>query len=92
MSYLIDRNSFPSGGWQFYQTETKWNKPNPLNDGFYETARIIHQHRLANGIPSSFEKAQTDLENYTKARFPTVYSIPGSNVQPRASGCRSCGR
>jgi hypothetical protein len=88
----MNLNSFPNGGWQYYQPETKWNKPNPMNDDFYETARIIAQHRAANGLPASLEKAQLDLENYTKARFPSTYSTPGSNVQPRVSGCRTCGR
>lgn len=92
---MLNRNQFPPGGWQFYQPETKWNAPDPLNYDFYSMARLIQQHRMANGLPAGYEQAVNDLDSYTRARFPGSFSTSGTtttNVQPRVSGCRTCGR
>lgn len=93
---MINRDQFPPGGWQFYQPETKWNAPSPLNYDFYSMARLIQQHRAANNLSADYEKAVNDLEAYTRARFPSLYSgattTTTTNVQPRVSGCRTCGR
>lgn len=86
-------STFPNGGWQFYEPATKWTAPNPMNYDFYSMARLIQQHRIANNLPASYEKAVADLEAYTNARFPrqTTTQSTQTNAQPRVSGCRSCG-
>ena len=86
-------STFPNGGWQFYEPATKWTAPNPMNYDFHSMARLIQQHRIANHLPSSYEKAVADLEAYTNARFPkqTTTQSTQTNAQPRVSGCRSCG-
>ena len=86
-------STFPNGGWQFYEPATKWTAPNPMNHDFYSMARLIQQHRVANNLPASYEKAVADLEAYTNARFPkqTTTQSTQTNAQPRVSGCRSCG-
>ena len=64
-----------------------------MNYGFYDMAQLIHQHRIANNISSTVDQAISDLEAYTRARFPQIAAIPSTtNAQPRVSGCRSCGR
>jgi len=92
---MINRDQFPPGGWQFYQPETKWNAPSPLNHDFYSMTRLIQQHRAANNLSTDYQKAAADLEAYTRARFPSFYAgatTTTTNVQPRVSGCRTCGR
>jgi hypothetical protein len=86
----MNYSTFPNGGWQFYEPATKWTAPNPMNYDFHSMARLIQQHRIANHLPSSLEKAMSDLEAYTKARFPNQINTQ-TNAQPRVSGCRSCG-
>jgi hypothetical protein len=90
----MNRDTFPPGGWQFYEPKTNWSPKDVLNYGFYEMVRLIHSHRVANSIPSTIEQAISDLEAYTRARFPQIAATPShtTNVQPRVSGCRSCGR
>lgn len=90
----MNRDAFPSGGWQFYEPKTKWSPRDPLNYGFYDMVNLIVQHRAANGLPASPEQAANDLEAYTRARFPQLAASPSTttNVQPRVSGCRTCGR
>lgn len=90
----MNRDSFPPGGWQFYESKTNWSPKDVPNYSFYEMARLIHNHRVANSIPSTFEQAVNDLEAYTRARFPQLAVAPSTttDVQPRVSGCRTCGR
>jgi hypothetical protein len=90
----MNRDAFPPGGWQFYEPKTGWSPRDVLNYSFYQMAELIHNHRVANRIQSSYEQAQNDLEAYTRARFPELASVPSTttNVQPRVSGCRTCGR
>jgi hypothetical protein len=91
----MNRDTFPSGGWQFYEPKTKWSPKDPLNYGFYDMVNLIVQHRMANGLPASPDKAAADLEAYTRARLPELRNTPTTtttNVSPRVSGCRTCGR
>lgn len=92
----LDRNTFPKGGWQFYQPETDWSLPNPLNYSFHAAASLIAAHRRANPAlveSSSLQQAEADLEAYTKARLG-MNTVPGQSFryeEPPPKPCGTCG-
>lgn len=98
MSLHFNRDIFPPGGWQYYQPETNWSLPNPLNYSFTGAAELIHSHRAANAAlagGSTLAKAMADLENYTRTRLGQNQAPPAtaaSYEQQPISGCRTCGR
>lgn len=96
----LDRNTFPPGGWQFYQKETKWNAPDPLIHSFSRMVRIIADHRTANpkaNLSTDLDAIEKELEAFTRARlkmkpFAEFEIIPDKPKRARRPGCRSCGR
>ena len=72
----LSRSQFPSGGWEFYQPQTKWSAPTPKSSTFDQTVILIIKHRLGNGAVTVKHKLSTDvptvaneLENYTRMRL-----------------------
>lgn len=72
----FDRHTFPSGGWKFYQPQTKWEAPTPKSSTFDQTVILIIKHRLANPSITKMHKLSTDpydvateLEVFTAARL-----------------------
>lgn len=96
----LDRNTFPPGGWQFYQPETKWNAPDPLINSFMRMVRVIADHRSANpkaALSTDLGDVERELEAFTRARlkikpFSEYEILPDKPKRARRSGCGSCGR
>ena len=91
----LTRTTSPPGGWKFYQPETRWSLPDPMNHSFTTAVEAIIKHRLANPVlksKASQLQVQQDLEAFTLARLPkpTQSLIRPDESQPR-KGCRSCG-
>lgn len=64
--------SWPPQGWQFYQSETNWHAPNPLQFTFEQQVRNIIAMRQQNprfGLATDFVTVARELENYTEARI-----------------------
>lgn len=83
MTANFNRHTFPSGGWQFYQPQTKWRNPMPLGFTFEQTVEAIIKHRLANkaialkyGLSTDFNTVADELEKYTKMRLGIVEEPP----------------
>ena len=65
-------NSWPPGGWQFYQPETGWSNPGPMISTFQQTVNNIINMRRANPrfkLPSDYLSCARALEQYTEARI-----------------------
>lgn len=60
MARLKDRNTFPPGGFQFYQPQTNWSAPNPDSSSFDVTVRNIVEHRKGNRWISEQNNLSTD--------------------------------
>ena len=87
----------PSGGWQFYQPETGWNLPSPLNHSFESAVNTIVKHRMANPVlasQASFGAAADDLQEFTIARLGLNKSAtpPATVTQQHVKRCGFCGR
>ena len=90
----LTRTESPPGGWQFYQPETKWSLPDPMNHSFATAVAAIMKHREANAVLSkraSQVEVQQDLEAFTLARLPkrTQSLIKPDEVPVKR--CRTCG-
>lgn len=90
----LTRTESPNGGWKFYQPETKWSLPDPMNHSFDTAVAAIMKHREANPVLRSRAgqvQVQNDLEAFTLARLPkkTLSLIKPDETPVRR--CRSCG-
>lgn len=73
-------NGWPPGGWSYFQPETNWHAPDPLQNTFDQQAQNISDMRKKNPAKSlPFDKATcaADLEAYTEARLAKTYSRSG---------------
>lgn len=90
----LTRTEFPPGGWQFYQPETRWSLPTPMNHDFNSAVALIMKHRQANPVLRSRAgqiEVQNDLEAFTLARLPKpTVSLIAPNETP-VRKCGSCG-
>lgn len=71
---------WPPGGWQFYQPETDWHAPGPLENTFDRQVDNIVAMRKANpakNLPTDKAVAAADLEAYTEVRLAKTYSRNG---------------
>lgn len=71
---------WPPGGWSFYQPETDWHAPAPLQYTFaQQCANIIAMRKLnaAKNLPTDEAEVAAELERYTEARLGTTYSRHG---------------
>lgn len=73
---MIDRHTFPSHGWQFFDPALKWNAPSPMGNTFDQTVELIIKARLKNPALVAKHKLATDRENvgneleaFTRARL-----------------------
>lgn len=91
----LTRTETPNGGWKFYQPETQWSLPKPMEHSFATAVQAIMRHREANPVlrtRASQKQVQADLEAFTLARLPKrVQSLIQPNEAPVRKGCRSCG-
>ena len=82
----------PSGGWQFYQPETGWNMPEPMNQTFESAVRLIASHRRANPAlagTAGDDVVRADLLAYTTSRMGTLTPAPAT-LNATTGGRRSC--
>jgi hypothetical protein len=90
----LTRTETPNGGWQFYQPETNWSLPDPMNHSWDTAVLAIMKHRQANPVLRSRAgqiEVQNDLEAFTLARLPKkTKSLIAPNETP-VRKCRSCG-
>jgi hypothetical protein len=93
----IDTNTFPPGGWQYYQPQTQWNAPNPLINSFAVQVRTIRDHRAANpkaALDLDTAQIEADLLAFTRARLK-LNPVAPFEISPdkpkRRKGCGTCG-
>lgn len=89
----LSRSQFPSGGWQFCQSQTDWCAPTPKNSTFDQTCVLIRNHRLANpaivakhNLSTDLNSIAAELEAYTRTRLNLGDAFsqpprPGERVQ-----------
>jgi hypothetical protein len=72
----LSHSQIPPGGWQFYQPQTKWAAPFPINNTFDQQVVNIMKHRLANPaitvqfkLATDFNSVAAELDTYTRARL-----------------------
>lgn len=68
------------GGWAFFQPETNWHAPGPLQNNFSQQVQNIIKMREANprfNLTTDPEQVGLELENYTIARWAATYSKNG---------------
>lgn len=92
---IKDRNTWPQGGWVFYQPQTGWWAPDPMSNSFnYQVANII-AHRRKNprfNLALDPDTVAFDLEQYTCSRLngnpqwclPDASDVPNSPTEPDA--------
>ena len=103
---LISRDSFPPGGWKFFQPETGWWAPAPNETSFDRTAVQIYNHRQLNKsfqFSLDLDSIEWELENFTALRLkhnpryvssydPETQTAQIANAPRRKTrGCGSCG-
>jgi hypothetical protein len=93
----LDLTKTPPGGWQYYQPETGWSLPHPLNHSFESAVKVIVGHRAANDVLKSMAgpgHVAVDLEAFTRARLgiPETSGAPRAAVVEVAKRCGFCGR
>lgn len=72
--------AWPPGGWQFYQPETDWHAPFPLQfnfDGQVKNMMAMRSANPAKGLDASQASCAADLEAYTEVRLAKTYSRAG---------------
>lgn len=72
--------SWGPGGWPFYQPETNWHAPGPLENTFQAQVKNIIAMRVLNprfGLAIDEPTVAAELEAYTEARWAKVYSKKG---------------
>jgi hypothetical protein len=82
----------PTGGWQYYQPETGWSLPSPLNHSFSSAVSMIVKHRMANPVlaaRSGPETVANDLVEFTAARLGL--NAPKPAVVRSSSAVKQCG-
>lgn len=65
---MKSRSETPSGGWQFFQPETRWQAPFTTHDTFDICVTKIIAHRMGNArfnLPTEREAVALELENFT---------------------------
>lgn len=75
---LLD--SWGPGGWSFYQPETNWHAPGPLENKFQQQVKNIIAMRKLNprfNLPTDEAVVSAELEAYTEARWARTYSKNG---------------
>ncbi len=72
----FSRETFPAGGWSFYQPQTGWQNPMPKASTFNQSVQAIIKHRAANPAIVAKHSLSLDpivvaneLETYTRARL-----------------------
>lgn len=68
------------GGWSYFQPETNWHAPGPLENSFDAQVKNIIAMRQANprfNLPTDEAAVAADLEAYTEARWAKTYSKAG---------------
>lgn len=63
---------WPPGGWQFYQAETDWHAPDPLQNTFEQQVNNIIKMRAANprfNLPNEYMAVAMELADYTEKRI-----------------------
>lgn len=69
---IRDRNTWPTGGWIFYQPETNWWAPDPMSNSFNSQVTNIIGHRSKNprfNLSTDRTVVENDLDQYTCARL-----------------------
>ncbi len=72
--------SWGPGGWSYFQPETDWHAPGPLENNFDQQVKNIVAMRKANprfNLPTDEPTVAADLEAYTEARWAKTYSKAG---------------
>lgn len=79
----FSRTTFPSGGWQFYQSQSRWSAPNPIGNTFDQQVHHIIKHRKDNPAMLIQHKLSIDpvvvgneLEMYNRARLGIAMPSP----------------
>lgn len=92
----FDPNKYPPGGWEFYEPETDWSLPKPMEHTFELAAKAIAAHRASNPTTkhrSSLAEAKNDLESFTRARLNDMQTettqAEVNHVYQKS--CRTCG-
>jgi hypothetical protein len=92
----LNLNKTPNGGWKYYQPETGWSLPSPLNHSFASAVGIISKHRLANPVlaaKSSPDTVAEDLAAFTSARLGLNVQKPAkTQVAAAVKRCGFCGK
>src|SRR5262245_14812013 len=72
----LSHTQTPPGGWQFYQPQTKWTAPFPVNNTFDQQVINIIKHRQANPaitvqfkLSTDFNVVAGELDTYTRSRL-----------------------
>lgn len=74
--------SWGPGGWSYYQPETNWHAPGPLEHTFQEQVQNIIKMREANprfNLSTDPVRVAQELEEFTVQRWSSVYSKAGLN-------------
>lgn len=58
----LNEHEIPSGGWQFYQPETKWRAPTPISSTLNQTVMLIVAMRRKNPAITAKFKLATNTE------------------------------
>lgn len=69
---LKNRDSTPPGGWKYYQPETGWTLPNPMECSFVQAVKSILNHRLLNRsfqFSLDMDQIAWELDNFTALRL-----------------------
>lgn len=99
---MLDRHTFPSGGWAFRQPQTGWTAPTPLASTFGQTVAQIIKHRKGNpAITAKFQlatdpkKVAWELETFTRKRLgipeDAPVPFPGSPSQLPSGSAAAAG-
>lgn len=92
MTQSFDRHTTPNGGWQFYQPQTNWWAPYPVNNTFDQQVVNIIKMRIANPaitinhkLPTDFQSVANELEAFNRARLniPTISAPPPNPPAPQ---------
>lgn len=69
---IRDRSQFPPGGWQYFEPQTGWRAPKPMESSFDVTVAQITAHRQQNprfNLGLSYGEVSNDLETFTCQRL-----------------------
>lgn len=77
---FLEGKLWPPGGWAFYQPETNWNAPAPLQHNFDQQVKNIQTMRMNNpakSLSTDLPNCAADLEMFTEARLRKTYRDMG---------------